>query len=776
MYKFFKKSLELFFIFIFLITITSSAYLTSLYLKNDKVEVTPLISNKISKVIDNDGNSVLEIELTNNNSVKYEDLPDVFINALISAEDARFYLHSGIDLQRIISSLITNVSKGKLQGASTLTQQLIKNTLLDSSKTLTRKLNEIILSLKLEKKLTKEDILEAYCNNIMFDGVTLGVNNASLKFFNKSISHVNLAEAALLAGIVNAPSYFNPIRNPINAKSRMNTVLSLMYRHGYIDETELKSAQNIEISDLLKNSIQDDTTYPYQAYLDIVYNEVKSLTGLSPYTTPLIIETYLNTNIQKEIDKIQQGKIIDFSDENQQFAMALIDNQTGALIASMGGRNYNGQLLFNRASDMKNQPASTIKPLLSYALGIEYLNYNSKEVLEDTQYSYQNGNKVNNVDHNYMGELLIEDAIGYSRNTTALMTLDRVIEKVGVNTVTDYLKLINLLDVDENQFNTAYALGAFSKGVSPYTLASAYSMIANKGLYTKGYTIKRIINPLTDEVIYNHKKESSRALSVATTDILTSILENVVENNYYGLGSLKIKDTPLYIKTGTSSFDPTLSKELNYPSNASKDLWLAGFSKEYSFAIWTGFDYPKKGELNYFKAGSDSRKTIHKQILSHILTKAINKTGGVALTDAVTPVYIVKGTELLPDIYTPSNMIVKAYFKKGNEPKEFISPLPLKDITNIDIFLYNDYLDVNFTDYSILDINKTKNSIYSNEKIYGDIEFVIEINGVTYTSTDYNFQIPAQNSIFYNIVAYTRYSKAPEIVSNKYTLEFSDFY
>ena len=218
MYNFFKRSLELFFIFIFLIAITSSAYLTSLYLKNDKVEVSPLISNKISKVIDNDGNSVLEIELTNNNSIKYEDLPDVFINALISAEDARFYLHNGIDLQRIISSLITNVSKGKLQGASTLTQQLIKNTLLDSSKTLTRKLNEIILALKLEKKLTKEDILEAYCNNIMFDGVTLGVNNASLKFFNKSISHVNLAEAALLAGIVNAPSYFNPIRNPINAK------------------------------------------------------------------------------------------------------------------------------------------------------------------------------------------------------------------------------------------------------------------------------------------------------------------------------------------------------------------------------------------------------------------------------------------------------------------------------------------------------------------------------------------------------------------------------
>ena len=205
-------------------------------------------------------------------------------------------------MQRIISSLITNVTKGKLQGASTLTQQLIKNTLLDSSKTLDRKLNEIIISLKLEKQLTKEDIIEAYCNNIMFDGVTLGVNNASLKFFNKSISNVNLAEAALLAGIVNAPSYFNPIRNPINAKNRMNTILDLMHRHGYINENELKAAKNVGIADLLVSNIKDETTYPYQAYLDIVYQEAYELLNISPFSTPLIIETYLDINIQKEID------------------------------------------------------------------------------------------------------------------------------------------------------------------------------------------------------------------------------------------------------------------------------------------------------------------------------------------------------------------------------------------------------------------------------------------------------------------------------------------
>ena len=773
MKKFLSKTLELFFILVFIFSIISTIYLSNLYVKYQEVEVTPLIDNKISKVLDKNGNSVLNIELINNNSITFSQLPDVFINALISGEDARFFSHSGVDLQRIISSLVANVTKGKLQGASTLTQQLIKNTLLDSSRTLDRKLNEIIIALNLETKLTKEQILEAYCNNIMFDGVTLGVNNASLKFFNKSISHVTLPEAALLAGIVNAPSYFNPIRNPINAKKRMDTILNLMYRHGYINESELKTSKNVQISDLLVTSIKDDTTYPYQAYLDIVYDEVYELLGISPYTTPLIIETYLDINIQKEIDKIQQGETIKFDDNNQQFAMALIDNNTGALIASMGGRNYNGQLLFNRANDMLNQPASTIKPLLSYALGIEYLNYNSKEVLMDKEYSYSNGNNVNNVDHIYMGEILIEDAIGYSRNTTALMVLDEVINKIGIKNVTNYLNQINLLDVDPSYFTSSYALGAFYKGVSPLNLASAYSMIANKGIYQKGYTIKKIINPNTNEVLYTHKDNKTRVLSTSTGDILTDILSNVVESNYYGLGSLKIKDTPLYLKSGTSSFDSSLAKQLGYPTNASKDLWLAGFSKQYSFAIWTGFDYPKKGELNYFKAGSDSRKSLHKQILSKILNVAITKKGGLEITNEVTPVNIVKGTKLLPNKYIPSNMIEKAYFKKGYEPIKVLDIPTLTNINDIELIFTDDYVDITFLDYAYLDITKKENTIYNESKIYGDIEYVIEINGITYTSYDYNFQIELDSNFFYDLIAYTRYSKVKDITSNKYITTFS---
>lgn len=743
----------------------------SLFFKSKEIKTYPITDNKVSQILDNDGKVVSQINLIKDNSVKYNELPDVFINALISGEDSRFFSHSGIDLQRIITSLISNIKGNNLQGASTLTQQLIKNTLLDSSKTLDRKLNEIILSLKLEGKLTKEEILEAYCNNIMFDGISLGVNSASMKLFNKHIKYVTLPEAALLVGIVNAPSFYNPIKNPDRAKTRMVTILNLMHRHGYISEQELEINKNVEISDLIKSQPKDETNYKYQAYLDIVYKECLKLVNENLYTKPLIIETALNTKAQSLIDSIQEGKIIKFNDDNQQFALSLIDNQTGAVVASLGGRNYNGKLLFNRSYDMLNQPASTIKPLLSYALGIEVLNYNSKQVLMDKPYSYSDGTKVDNVDHNYKGELLIEDALGYSRNTTALAVLDEVIKEKGTRYVSNYLSKLHLLDIDRQEYLESYALGAFRHGVSPYNLAAAYSMIPNRGYYTQPYVIKKIIDSSTGKVIYSHKNQKTKILESSTTEILTAIMKNVVNNNYYGLGSLKLDNIPLYIKSGTSSFDSTLVKKYNYPLNASKDLWIAGFSKQYSFAIWTGFDTPKMNEKNYFEAGSDKRKSLHKEILKIILKESTTSFGEVPIGESTKKINIVKGTDLLPNEKTPLHLITEAYFKYGYEPQNVISPPSLQDVKDIDLLFFKDKINVIFNDYITLDIQK-ENTIYSFEKIYGDIEYVIEINNQIFTSNTPDFEIPNNITFIYELKAYTRYSNFKDITSNVYKSNF----
>ena len=769
----------------FIVSLSGIIYLAKLTIKSDIPKVATIINNSSSIIFDSNGANVTTINLVNNNSVTYEDLPDVFINALISAEDARFFEHSGVDFQRIISAIINNVTTNSTQGASTLTQQLIKNIYLDSSKTFDRKINEIIMAFDLENKMTKEEILLAYANNIMFDGITIGVNSASLKLFSKPINNVNLAEAALLAGLVNAPSYYNPIKNPLNAKQRMDTVLELMYRHNYINETQLNDAKKVQTSDLINLSEYQEETYPYQSYLDIVYNEAMEITGYNPLTTPMIIETYLDTDIQTLIDDIQNNKdtTIKFSDDNQQIAISVIDNKTGALIAAGGGRNYSGQLLFNRAVDMKNQPASTMKPLLSYALAIEYLGWSNKQVVVDEPYSYSGTNiNVNNVDHKYMGKILIEEAIGYSRNTTALKTLEEVINKVGVSTVTNYLNDINLLDVPSDMFNLSYGLGAMYHGVSPTQLASAYSMLAREGIYTSAYTIKKITLQETNKVIYTRKNEEKQILSKETAFIISDILKNVVDNNYYNLGTVKINDVEMHAKTGTSSFDEKLLKEFNYPSDASKDIWMAGYSADYTTVVWSGFDYPKKGEYNYFKSGNDSRKYLPRKIFAKIMNYQAKKGLKIEQPNSLVGIPVVKGTNLLPDNYTPNKLINIVYYKKGEEPVETISPPTLDDITNINLLLIGNTMHISFKDnlFDIVDIVNTSD-IVDYSTIYGNIEYVVEITDEKgtvdiFSSTEANYSFILNKKGKLGIKAYTRYAKIPNRTSNIYQTDYYSFF
>lgn len=783
--KILTRILELFFVLFFIISLSSGIYLTILSIKIDTPKIKTIITNSSSVIYDSKGENITTLNLINNNSVEFKDLPDVFINALISAEDARFFEHSGIDFQRILSATISNLTTNTTQGGSTLTQQLIKNIYLDSSKTFERKINEIIMALNLEGKMSKEEILLAYANNIMFDGVTIGVNSASLKFFSKPINNVTLPEAALLAGLVNAPSYYNPIKNPINAKKRMDIVLDLMYRHKYINIIQLNDAKKVQINDLINTKEYQEETYHYQSYLDIVYNEVMDLTGYNPLTTPMVIETYLDTDLQALIDIIQSNKdsTIQFTDDDQQIAISVIDNKSGALIAAGGGRNYSGQFLFNRAVDMKNQPASTIKPILSYALAVEYLDWNNKQVVKDEPYTYPGTNiTVNNIDHEYMGEILIEEAIGYSRNTTAIKTLEEVIDKVGINTVINYLKDIELLDISSENFNLSYALGAMYYGVSPTQMGAAYSMLAREGSFITPYTVKKISLQETGEILYTKEKEEKQVLSKETAFIISDILKNVVDNNYYNLGTVKISNVEMHAKTGTSSFDSSLLKQLNYPSDASKDIWMAGYSADYTTVVWSGFDYPEKNDIDYFKSGSDQRKYIPRKVFTKIMNYQVQKGEKLKTPETLIGINVVKGTNLLPDSYTPPKLIHTVYYKKEQEPTETISPPKLDDVTNVNLLLVGNSMTVSFKDdlFDIIDITPT-NTIVNYSAIYGEIEYIIEItdsDGVTNTYTDNNasFSFNLYNKGFLKIKAYTRYAKAKNITSNIYETTYYSFF
>ena len=406
----------------------------------DVIKDTPSLSietiskKKSSKIYDINDNFVKQLTVEDYENIKYEDLPDVFINALLACEDVRYFCHEGIDLPRILSALKNDILSASLkEGASTLTQQLIKNMLLTNTKSIERKIQEVYLSNKIEKLYSKKEILEFYCNYICFDGINHGVSSASYRFFNKSIKNITLPEAALLAGVINAPIAFSPLTNQKQANERKNVVLSLMYRHGFINKKEYENAKSISVEDMIVEKKTNETSYSYQAYIDICYKQILEKTNYDPYITPMEIYTNMDSVLQDKIDSLQQSN--DFiTNELQQFASTIINNESGGIIAVFGGKNYNGVKLLNRAYDCKYQPASTIKMLLSYALAFELLNYSNIETLDDIETYYPNSDKlINNVDKSYAGQISLIEAVALSKNTTAISTLNKIIDKVWGN-------------------------------------------------------------------------------------------------------------------------------------------------------------------------------------------------------------------------------------------------------------------------------------------------------------------------------------------------------
>ena len=732
----------------------------------DTPAIEDIIYNNITTIYDKNDEMILLLGEDKNNEVTFNELPEVFINALISAEDSKFTLHNGVDPTRLVSALFSNIKNKRIsQGGSTLTQQLVKNLFLDNEQTLKRKLKEAYIAIQLENDMSKEEIFTTYVNRICFDGTTIGVNSASLKFFSKHISNVTLPEAALLAGMVNAPTLYNPITNPTYANNRKNVVLDLMIRHGYITKEEANVAKSIDASSLVNISVKEEPTYQYQAYLDVVYSQVQELTGLDPFLVPMKIYTHMDISTQNILDNIQKGSdsSIDFVDDNQQFAATVIENNTGHIIAIAGGRNYSGQRLYNRAYNMKQQPASTIKPLI-YALAVEELNWNSNQVLLDQSYVYPGTDKeVKNADKTNMGELLLSDALGYSRNTTALYTFEELINKLGKKYVYDYLDSINMMDTSIDNFNIAYGIGGYYNGVSTIDLAGAYSMLASNGNYYTPTTIRKIILP--DGTVIIPSIEPTKVLNNDSTFIVSSVMDSVVKNNYWGIGTLAIEGSSIAAKTGTSNYDIALANVYNYPANASKDIWTAGYSDQYTITVWTGFDKPEKGKQNYFKASGDDRAKMSKRIFSRLMNYLTTTPSVFSTPNTVEKVYVVKGTNLLPDEDTPKSMVIESYYKKEDIPTQYIFPQELEApellfiLENNDLVLYEEEKEV-----------LPYKQIFDYEKVYGNIKTIYKItlpNGeVEYIDDEYKeYRYTLSLEGEYIIEAYNKYSHLDTYIS-----------
>lgn len=689
----------------------------------NKLELEIKKSEFVQKTIIYDRyNNPIELIGSDDPYVYYQDLPQVLIDSLLSIEDSEFFYHDGFNPKRILTSFVNNIFSNSLQGGSTISQQLIKNTVLTNEKTYNRKIKELYLSLLLEKEYSKEEILEFYFNMVYFEQAIPGIKYASETFFNKDVSSLNYIESALLVGLVKSPSYYYPFKYPDRANNRKNQVLLSMYQNNAISLNQYQLGIKTKVEDLLYHQEEDQQiSYDYQAYLDVVYEEVKLITNQDLYTHPLIVETYLDPYLQSKVDQIQKGEIISFSDQEQQIGGAVIENEGAKIIALIGGRNYNGKKIFNRSYHLKRNPASTMKPLLSYPLAMEYLSYNPLTTIIDEPYQYLGTNvNVHNADKNYLGPLTLIDAIGYSRNTCAVKVFDQLSLKIGNEQIKDYLISLNLFD--QGNLSGSYALGGMTYGISPIQVAGGYTFLSNHGQYLKPSTIKKITD-YQGNVIYEREMDYEQIISPESADLITYSLKKVMDKNYLNINQAKPNGIDVAGKTGTNAYDQSTRIKYNLPSNADKDIWFSGYSKYHTIAIWSGFDEPSY-QKNYF-GYNDSKRKIPKQIFKYLM-ETINKKGSFTYSENLKKINLVKGLDqdYLPNQYTPSSLIEETLINPDKTKVTILPELKIEKVNDVDIF----YSDANI----IIQVNNPliEDEVYS--KLFGEkmyYLFITKSNG-----------------------------------------------
>lgn len=505
-------------------------------------------------------------------------LPEHVKNAFIAAEDLRFYRHPGFDVVRIFGAVAANLrSRGYSEGASTITQQLVKLSHLSSEKTIARKLEEIYLALQLEAMYSKDEILEMYLNYVYFGRGAYGVEAAAQAYFGCGASELSAAQAAALAATIKAPSAYSPQQNPENNAKRRSYILSVMHENDMLTAEQLAQAQQEEITIIpaKTNEIR------YGWYLDAVLDEAQAVLGVSGDTllgSGYRIYTMLDQEYQQIADaQYAAGKA--FPDaasdgEKPQSAMACIDNESGAVLCIVGGREYTVQRGLNRATQLQRQPGSALKPLAVYAPAIESYGCTTATVLNDTPTTFAGNYTPRNSGNNYHGFVTVRQALKWSMNVACVSLLDRI----GVAAGRDYLQKVGI-PLSDADWGLSLALGSMTYGVSPVQLAAAYAPFGNGGTYYAPFFIRRV-EDAQGHVIYAHTVQGQRVISEETAYLMNSLLQSVTAE---GTGAkLSAAGTPVAGKTGT----------VNMTGGGNRDIWMAAYNAQISTAFWIGFDNP----------------------------------------------------------------------------------------------------------------------------------------------------------------------------------------
>lgn len=609
-------------LFITIILISISIFYGYLYfftpnitLKNNYIPI---------KIYDNNDNL---ISSENNYYYEYTSLNNIspyLINAIIAIEDNNFYNHYGYSPKAISKALLYNLKNNSYSyGGSTITQQLVKNKFLTNEKTIKRKINELKYSIALEKKYTKNQILEDYLNSILFGGNIYGCKMASLYYFNVDVKDLTLSMASYLAGMIQAPNKYNLFKNLDISNKRKNYVLKKMYELNYINNDDYNREINISLEDLINNKMK----YYQEDYLNSYLSYIRSLNLNNKE-----IHTYLDKNIQYDLYKIVNEEILD--DTN--IAIVVLDNEKYGIKALIGNRN-NSIRSINYATDVKLQPGSTIKPILDYAPAIEYLGYNPATILLDSEYYYSNGEKINNFDKKYKGYITLRDSLVQSRNIPAL----KLYQELGGKAY----EFSNKLGIFSDDIYEANAIGGATNGYTLLDLANAYLGFSNLGYYKKASAIKNDIKP-------------KLVMKPSTAFLINNILHDTLKDSPYDLN-----DNYLMAKTGQTNYDLKTKEKYNIPEGIPKDSLLIAYTKDMTIGIWIGYNEIKKGR--YLDI---NKKNLPKRIANIILGKYSIKNNYYNLIDDVSIRYI---TIKENKAYLATNNGYYEYFQKGNEPLSY---------------------------------------------------------------------------------------------------------
>ena len=584
-----------------------AVFFAYIIVKAPKFDPNNLKFTQMSELYDTEGNIITKMGNENRTEISYDDLPEVLIDAIIATEDSKFFQHNGFDLARFMKASMYQLVGKNGGGASTLTMQIAKNNYTSTESKgfegITRKFTDIYLSIfKIERKYTKKEILEFYVNDSYLGNGAYGVEQASLNYFGKSVSELNLAEASFIAGLFQSPTYYNPYNYPERAEGRRKTVLYLMQRHGYITEEEKEIAENSPITSYIKKTQTSGTYSEYQGYIDTVVEELENEYDLNPYTTPLKIYTAMNKSKQDFVNKVMNGEAWKWENENAQAGVVMTDSASGEVLAVGAGRNKNSERSYNYATMTNRQIGSTAKPIFDYGPAVEYLGWGTVNYIDDTPTTYSDGTKISNSDGGYKGRLPLYQALGLSRNVTALKTFQQVSKEAGNDKILKFASSLGITpEVDKNgKIHEAHSIGSFTgstkKGESrnsPMTMAGAYQTFSNGGYYIKPHTIKKFVYKDTDEVIET-KSAKTRVMNDSTAYIINYSL-NWSATEGLAKSAAGISGVQTAAKTGTSNFDEATRKRYHLSSKAVNDLWVCGYTPKQTITFWYGYDSITKG-------------------------------------------------------------------------------------------------------------------------------------------------------------------------------------